>query len=58
MAPLVEMARWKSEGHAMAAFIILGRIAGYSDEAAEAAWHRGEREEVIGAALSRHGPAV
>jgi hypothetical protein len=58
IAPLAEMARWKSEGHAMAAFIILGRIAGYSDEAAHAAWRRGEREEVISAALSRHWPAV
>ena len=27
LTPLVEMARWKSEGHALAAFIILGRIA-------------------------------
>jgi hypothetical protein len=52
MAPLVEMARWKSEGHAMAAFIILGRIAGYSDEAAQDAWRRGEREVIISAALS------
>src|SRR5450432_4755983 len=53
MTPLVEMARWKSEGHAMAAFMILGRIAGYSDEAAVAAWRRGEREPVIAAALGR-----
>ena len=51
MTPLVEMGRWKSEGHAMAAFMILGRIAGYSDDAAEAAWARGERELVISAAL-------
>ena len=43
MAPLVEMARWKSEGHAMAAFVILGRVAGYSDDAIQGAWERGER---------------
>jgi hypothetical protein len=54
MAPLVEMARWKSEGHAMSAFMILGRIAGYSGEDANAAWGRGEREVVIKAALGRH----
>jgi hypothetical protein len=36
-----------------AAFIILGRIAAYSDEATKAAWNRGEREVVISAALRR-----
>ena len=54
MAPLVEMARWKSEGHAMAAFVILGRIAGYSDDAIQGAWDRGERAVVINHALNRH----
>ena len=53
ITPLVEMARWKSEGHAMAALIILGRIGGQSDEDVQAAWKRGEREAVINAALSR-----
>ena len=53
LAPLVEMARWKSDGHARAAFVILGRMAGYSDEAAQAAWDSGERELVISAALRR-----
>ena len=49
---LVEMARWKSRGHAMPALMILGRIGGQSDEEVEAAWERGERESVINAALS------
>jgi hypothetical protein len=53
LAPLVEMARWKSEGHALAAFIILGRIAGYTDDKAQALWNAGERETVIGAAVGR-----
>jgi hypothetical protein len=53
MRPLVEMARWKSAGHAMAAFMILARIAGYSEQEAQAVWDRGEREEIIGAALNR-----
>jgi hypothetical protein len=53
MAPLAEMARWKSTGHALFAFILLGRIGGYSDEAAQDAWDRGEREVVISAALAR-----
>ena len=47
---LVEMARWKSAGHAFAPFMILARIAGYSDESMFALWERGEREAVIKAA--------
>ncbi len=53
LAPLIEMARWKSEGHALSAFFILGRIAGYSDEAAYDLWQRGDRDAVIDAARSR-----
>lgn len=53
IVPLVEMARWKSAGHAMAAFMILGRIAGHSEDAIERAWERGERDTVINAALAR-----
>lgn len=30
--PLVDMARWKSTGHAYAAFVILGRMAGWPEE--------------------------
>ena len=52
LAPLVEMARWKSEGHALPAFSVLGRIAGYSDEAAYDLWNRGERDVVIRAATT------
>jgi hypothetical protein len=55
MPPLVEMARWRSEGHAQPAFVILARVADYSDEAALALWQRGEREVVISAALRRDG---
>jgi len=47
---LIDMARWRSEGHAIAAFLILGRIAGMSDESVKTAWDRGERERVIDAA--------
>lgn len=51
LRPLVEMARWKSDAHAKAACILLGRIAGYLDDAAQAVWERGERELAIAAAL-------
>ncbi len=53
IVPLVEIARWKSEGHAMPAVMILGRIGGQSDEDVQAAWRRGDREVVINAALKR-----
>ncbi len=53
LAPLVEMARWKNEGHSLAPFVILGRIAGYSDVAARDLWNRGNREVVIQAAMKR-----
>jgi hypothetical protein len=51
--PLAEIARWKSKGHAMLGLLILGRLAGLSDEETEAAFNRGEREAVIDAALRR-----
>jgi len=51
LTPLVEMARWNSAGHALSAFIILGRIAGYSDDAARDLWDHGKREDVIEAAI-------
>ena len=41
------MARLKVAGHAYAAFVILGRMTGYSDEDAQALWDGGERETVI-----------
>lgn len=53
MAPLIEMAHWKSEGHAMFALMLLGRIGGQSDDAIRAAWTRGEREGIINTALKR-----
>jgi hypothetical protein len=51
MPALVEMARWKSVAHASAALFILGRMAGYSDEATGKALMAGDREKIIGDAL-------
>lgn len=50
LASLTEMARWKSPGHALPAFMLLGRIAAMSDEQIQDAWSRGGREPVIAAA--------
>ncbi len=52
LTPLAEMARWKSD-HALAAFWVLGCLAGFSDQEIFADWNRGERGRVIQAAL-RH----
>ena len=52
LAPLIEMALWTSAGHAQPAFLILGRTAGYSDEAVYDLWKRGDRDAVINAARS------
>ena len=54
MQPLIDMARWKNEGHAMPGLLILGRIAGWSDDDVRAAWGSGQREKVIDAALASH----
>jgi hypothetical protein len=48
--PLTEMARWKSAGHALPAFMILGRMADRTDEQIHASWEQGRREELIGLA--------
>jgi len=54
MSALVDMARWKNEGHARPGLTILGRIAGWDDEEVDAAWSSGEREKVIEAARTSH----
>jgi hypothetical protein len=52
LGPLVEMARWKSAGHAEAALIILARLAGRPDADATAALNGGDREAIISAATA------
>jgi len=48
---LVEMARWKSLGHALPAFLIVGRLAGLPEAEIQSAWSKGDREAVIAKAL-------
>lgn len=50
---LADMARWKSQGHAMAAFWLLGRVTGQSDDAIADVWEKGDRENVIQKALKQ-----
>lgn len=44
---LIEMARWKSPGHAQTAFSILGRIGKLSEEQIYKAWKSEDREQEI-----------
>jgi hypothetical protein len=54
MFPLVEIARWRSTDHALSAFKVLGRMAGYTDEDIMSYWERGEREKIIRTAVTGH----
>ncbi len=50
---LTDMARWKALGHALPAYMLLGRIAGIPDDKLNATWEKGDRESVILAALKK-----
>jgi type IV secretory pathway protease TraF len=45
--PLAEMARWKHLPHALPAFLILGRAAGWTDEQTQEAWKSGDRDASV-----------
>ena len=49
---LAEMARWKTLQHALPAFLLLGRVAGISDDQVQETWTRGDRESVIAQATA------
>ena len=50
---LAEMARWRTLDHALPAFILLGRLAGTSEEKIQDAWVKGDRDAIISAAGKR-----
>ena len=50
---LVEMARWKDKGHALAYRIVLGRIGGLDERVSEEMANQGRTEELIAAARKR-----
>ena len=50
---LIEMARWKSRGHALAPAIILGRVAGISEKELGTAAATGAHATIVDAALRR-----
>ena len=48
---LAEMARWKSLSHALAPYMLIGRIAGMTEQQIQDTWTNGEREAVIAKVL-------
>lgn len=48
---LAEMARWKTPRYALPSFLLLGRVAGLSEEQVRQSWEKNDREAVIGKAL-------
>lgn len=50
---LIEMARWKTPGHARAPFVLLGRVAGISEDEINAAWERGDHALFIETAAKK-----
>jgi hypothetical protein len=44
---LMEMAQWKSHGHAFASYFLLGRVAGLPEKQIESAWERNDLEFVM-----------
>jgi hypothetical protein len=53
LASLVEMARWKTLAHALPAYVLVGRVAGMSEEEIQDAWSRGDRQKAISAATRK-----
>lgn len=56
LGSLAEMSRWKTLAHALPAFVLLGRVAGLSEQQIQDAWTRGDRETVIAAATGKKKP--
>jgi HEAT repeats len=50
---LIEMACWKSSGHAYHSFFLLGRVAGLPEDEITAAWEHGDRASFIETAVKR-----
>jgi hypothetical protein len=44
---LFEMARWKHLPHALPAYLLLGKVAGLSDQEVQSAWVKGDRDSVL-----------
>ena len=47
LASLIEMARWKTLQYALPPFLLLGRMAGFTDAQTQEYWQKGNRRPVI-----------
>ncbi|HEY3442543.1 MAG TPA: hypothetical protein VGK29_17420 [Paludibaculum sp.] len=47
MPALLEMARWQHLPHALPAYLLAGRVAGWSDDSLESLWASGDREKAL-----------
>lgn len=47
MPAVLEMARWQHLPHALPAYLLAGRVAGWSDDALESFWAAGDREKAL-----------
>lgn len=50
---LAEMARWRSLGHALGPYTLIGRLAGLTEQQIQQTWTDGDREAVIARALKK-----
>jgi hypothetical protein len=50
---LIEMSRWKTLAHALPAFVLTGRVAGWTDQQIQDAWTSGDREPLIAAVTAK-----
>ena len=50
---LIEMSRWKTLAHALPAFVLTGRVAGWTDQQIQDAWTSGNRESLIAAVTGK-----
>jgi hypothetical protein len=51
LAAVVEMARWKSLRYAVPAYVLIGRMAGMTEDQIHKSWEKGERETAIAMVL-------
>ncbi len=49
---LADMARWRTPRYALPPFLLLGRVAGMTDDQVQKSWQSGDREAVIDKALN------